>query len=337
MAEFSPRNRAQNLAQGNPQNEPQTELRAQGNPKKQPHTELQPPTRRNQSPGRRAFKKIVLPLVSLLIVTIVSAAAVFAWFSPADNANNFTFQLAKINSLVYFYSGIDSSRNGVPDPMPEKGTAAYTSGDFANEEKYPKRSYTETRHFVYEAKAEAKATDFTTVTFTNGWQNYVPTQIYTAKLTLVNKSDSSNKISFRFDTSALTAEEKTVLSAIAVRVAKVGEDGTPDVASADWYYFADVLQENAASAVLAPLGNYLLKGADAVTGETEAEMEASRIKNCTCDFWLQFTMPTYETLSGNAAFQSLGMTEEAYQALQGNAYLKLAFSIYFEVDTDMFG
>ena len=55
----------------------------------------------------------------------------------------------------------------------------------------------------------------------------------------------------------------------------------------------------------------------------------------TADLWLQVSMATYEELSAKEKFAALGVSESAYQSLQGlTAAFNLAFTVLFQVNLD---
>ena len=283
-------------------------------------------------------KKIVsLTAVLLVIAVLVCGFSTYAWFYIGDNAGTMTFQIARVNSEVYFYTAKDSNINGVVDLL--------SSGDSPTpvDEKYSKPEYyKETRYFNYKAYAEAKAETtsaetITTITLGDYLTDILPTQVYTIKLSLVNKSDAENDIAIRLkEIASLSDANKKLYSAFAMRVVKViNEDGLKDTEPTfekeDWVYLCDSIDGSKFNE-LAVIENDKVSGLDQ---QTLADKEGNgKIVNVS-DYWLQFKLLSYDEYSAKIGEKDFGISSlEDFQTLQGTSF-SFDLSILFEVNVDV--
>lgn len=278
---------------------------------------------------------VIFSLISLLIASVCCAVSVYAWFVANDRAGSMSFQIARINSEVYFYTAKDSNFNGVPDLI---------SADYApakSEEEKHDLYYTENRYFDFvkktEAKAETEGQTFDEVSMPDFLADVVPSKIFTAKLSLVNKGDTTNDVTIRFNGKTFSEAEETaakIYSTFAVRAVKMVNEGeateNASYEAGEWLYFCDYASKNGsewAFSTLAAETKAKLRGLDAQNAEGN-----TKILNV-CDYWLQFQMAPYGTLLEKESFTALGIAEADYQAMQGteNA-VSFALSVLFEVD-----
>ena len=260
---------------------------------------------------------VIFSLISLLIASVCCAVSVYAWFVANDRAGSMSFQIARINSEVYFYTAKDSNFNGVPDLI----SADYAPAE-SEEEKHD-LYYTENRYFDFvkktEAKAETEGQTFDEVSRPDFLADVVPSKIFTAKLSLVNKGDTTNDVTIRFNGKTFSEAEETaakIYSTFAVRAVKMVNEGEATENASEWA-FSTLAAETKAK----------LRGLDAQNAEGN-----TKILNV-CDYWLQFRMVPYGTLLEKESFTALGIAEADYQAMQGteNA-VSFALSVLFEVD-----
>ena len=137
---------------------------------------------------------LIVSVVLLVVLSAVCGTSVYAWLCVSDNASQMKFQLARINSVVYFYTARDFDFNGIPDLI------SADDHPVANADEEHDLYYGEKRYFNYvnkrEAVAEGTQGDLAKPVDINDFAIHVaPTKIYTAKLSLVNKSDSANDVS----------------------------------------------------------------------------------------------------------------------------------------------
>lgn len=278
---------------------------------------------------------VIFSLISLLIASVCCAVSVYAWFVANDRAGSMSFQIARINSEVYFYTAKDSNFNGVPDLI----SADYAPAE-SEEEKHD-LYYTENRYFDFvkktEAKAETEGQTFDEVSMPDFLADVVPSKIFTAKLSLVNKGDTTNDVTIRFNGKTFSEAEETaakIYSTFAVRAVKMVNEGeateNASYEAGEWLYFCDYASKNGSEWVFSTLAaetKAKLRGLDAQNAEGN-----TKILNV-CDYWLQFRMVPYGTLLEKESFTALGIAEADYQAMQGteNA-VSFALSVLFEVD-----
>ncbi len=279
-------------------------------------------------------------LFILLVLVITCGIITFGWFALSDTVPSFRFELAKVNSEIWYYYGHDSSSNGLPNIMDDE-----TKNSRLNDEmKYPKSYYQEIRDFEYIDKKEAKAENVETIDLVTNLDKFVPTKITTYKISLKNKSDSTNAISIKFDDVTLEGSLGLLMSTLAVRTGEIVKNADDtyyvDYTKGNIIYFCDFITKNSNSYTFTNdltnktsygLKDYLLKGRD--SGVSDEDF----INNCVKDFWLQFEMVSYEELLEHENFKNFNVSIDDYNSLQSLSGLKLNFSILFEVDTDIIG
>ncbi len=272
---------------------------------------------------------------ALALLIAVGGYSVYAWFYIAGDAGTMTFRIAKVNSEMYFYTAKDSNQNGVVDLL--------TSGDspVAVDSAYQKPEYyKETRYFDFVARAEAKAetsaeVTIETITISDYVKNILPSQIYTIKISLVNKGDTQNQVAIRLtEKSDLTEAEQKLYSAFALRVVKVVNDSNlqsdePTYEKHDWVYLCDNVEGTTFK--------QLSVIEDTVPGldeQTEADKTGDGEVVNVADYWLQFQLLPYEDYLLNVEQRSITQTilsKEDYQSLQG-AEFSFDLSMLFEVN-----
>ena len=276
--------------------------------------------------------KILLSAINFALALLFCATSVFAWFALSDNASDAEFKFARINSEVYFYTANDFDLNGSPDLLDDGASPSYPE-----EEKHDEY-YKEKRSFNYLDKREAYAEGTGVVTKSVEIQNYltevVPTQVYTIKLSVVNKGDSTNRLSVRFnEQSALSENASKLYATLAVRACIIKNDDcdvteTPTVEVGAWKYFCDTATTGGGFGELSPFEPIDLFGLDELMKDENKNKAVNVV-----DIWLQFKMVPYLQLSQMAAFANLGIMQEQYQTLQSQTF-SLDFSVVFQVDSE---
>lgn len=276
--------------------------------------------------------KILLSAINFALALLFCATSVFAWFAISDNASDAEFKFARINSEVYFYTANDFDWNGSPDLLDDGVSPSYPEAE--KHDGY----YKETRSFNYLDKREAYAEGVGVVAESVKIQNYltevVPTQVYTIKLSVVNKGDSTNRLSVRFnEQNALDAVKSNLYATLAVRACIVKNADcdvtkTPTVEVGNWKYFCDTATTGGGFGELSPFDPIDLFGLDELMKDENKNKAVNVV-----DIWLQFKMVPYLQLSQMAAFANLGITQEQYQALQSQTF-SLDFSVVFQVDSE---
>ena len=276
--------------------------------------------------------KILISAINFALALLFCATSVFAWFAISDNASDAEFKFARINSEVYFYTANDFDWNGSPDLLDDGASPSYPEAE--KHDGY----YKETRSFNYLDKREAHAEGVGVVAESVKIQNYltevVPTQVYTIKLSVVNKGDSTNRLSVRFnEQNALDAVKSNLYATLAVRACIVKNADcdvtkTPTVEVGNWKYFCDTATTGGGFGELSPFDPIDLFGLDELMKDENKNKAVNVV-----DIWLQFKMVPYLQLSQMAAFANLGITQEQYQALQSQTF-SLDFSVVFQVDSE---
>ena len=280
---------------------------------------------------------LIVSVVLLVVLSAVCGTSVYAWLCVSDNASQMKFQLARINSVVYFYTARDFDFNGIPDLISADDHPVAN----ANEAHDP--YYKETRYFDYvdkkEAVAEGAAGDIAApVSITDFTIDVAPTKVYTMKLSLVNKSDSANDVSLILPSTVLSGAQAKIYSTLKVRVCRIESDGNDGNAAStvkvgDWHYLCD---SSTAGNGNTQFGETKVTEDFSLNGMDEQLKDANKDKVVnTADLWLQVSMATYEELSALEKFAALGISQADYQALQGvDKAFTLAFTVLFQIDID---
>lgn len=306
----------------------------------------------------RAFTSL-----TLAVLFAVCCFSAYAWFVLGDKVNQMEFQFAKVNSVVYFYTAQDSNLNGSPDLISD-GYAPTLSADKQTEEAHD-IYYKETRYFNYIAREEAKARDFASVEESIAISDFanevVPSKVFTVKLSLVNKGDSTNNVYVRFNEKKLTDEQQIVMySALAARVVKVvgaeamNSTAEPTFAAEEWKMLCDGATMSSDEVTFAAKNVFGEGDTDEIFGMdkqlAEQTNNTGKIVNV-MDVWLQLTMIPYDELVSSQEFDAFAANmalqkgidkdvyiqtyKTTYQSLQGmTSAFDISFSVLFEVHVD---
>lgn len=280
---------------------------------------------------------LIVSVVLLVVLSAVCGTSVYAWLCVSDNASQMKFQLARINSVVYFYTARDFDFNGIPDLI------SADDHPVANADEEHDLYYGERRYFNYvnkrEAVAEGTQGDLAKPVDINDFAIHVaPTKIYTAKLSLVNKSDSANDVSITLPVSKLSNKQAQMYSTLKIRVCRMVNttddmNALPTVEVGAWHYLCDSATASGSDINFAETKvaeDFSLSGMD----EQLKPQNKDKVVN-TADLWLQVSMATYDELSAKEKFVALGVSESDYQSLQGlTSAFNLAFTVLFQVNLD---
>lgn len=280
---------------------------------------------------------LTVSAVLLAVLLAVCGTSVYAWLCVSDNASQMKFQLARINSVVYFYTARDFDFNGIPDLI------SADDHPVANADEEHDLYYGERRYFNYvnkrEAVAEGTQGDLAKPVDINDFAIHVaPTKIYTAKLSLVNKSDSANEVSITLPVSKLSNKQAQMYSTLKIRVCRMVNttddmNALPMVEVGAWHYLCDSATASGRDINFAETKvaeDFSLSGMD----EQLKVENKDKVVN-TADLWLQVSMATYDELSAKEKFVALGVSESDYQSLQGlTSAFNLAFTVLFQVNLD---
>lgn len=268
----------------------------------------------------------------LSLVALLGGVTAYAWFAVSDRTGNMGFQIARINSEIYFYKASDSNFDGTPDLI---GNETVT---YPEEEAHP-AYYSENMKFEFlsraEAKAETEGQEFEKVAISGLTVNVVPSKIFTFKISLVNKGDTANDVTVKFGGGAVSAEEAKIRSVFAVRAVSVLNGGSagelPSLLPGQWHYFCDGVSQSAGGYEFAetePVLKEVLKGLD--EQNAEGNDKVLNVK----DYWIQIQMIPYEELASRDGFGGIIADKTEYQTLQGRDF-SFDFSILFEVDVNI--
>ena len=246
-------------------------------------------------------------LITALLLVLAFATATFAWIFTGDIARGMEYSIAKIDSSVTLYRAVDDNMNGVPNRLGEPLPLKYYVEQY---------EFTQIGDEKFALSDTSEANTLTTVSITD----LVPTQIYTLKYALVNKSSAENLITFKL--ASATLDNAALLSTLSIRLGIVSAETTDSAATVEFgekIYLADCITGNTFNETeLRALGESIF--IDGMTGPESPDNY--------CDFWLQIEMESYEELSARDGFS---LTEEEYNALQGKSAALPYLYIYFEI------
>ncbi len=281
-------------------------------------------------------------IVMIVILACCLTVNVYAWFSMSDRGGTMSFQIARVNSEVYFYTAKDSSINGVPNLLTDSDTPEAVPETHEKPEYYK-----ETRYFDFkkmtEAKADIAGQTIESIHLSDFLTSILPTQTFTMKISLVNKGDTKNDIAIRLSDATLTAEQAKLFSVFAMRVVKVENEtrlssDTATTQPEEWCYLYEGLGDvdsdgNTSFTQISVIDNDVILGLDEQTKENEAG--SNRIVNVQ-DYWLQFKMLSYDEYNTliSASGKNFGIsTLDEFQTLQGVSFT-FDLSVFFEVNSD---
>ncbi len=277
---------------------------------------------------KRNIKPFIMPVVLLIVSALLLGTATFAWLNYNAYAKNMEFKMVRINSEVLVYSGVDSNKNGIPDP----NGAPYNTVSYLDDNNIRVSYdlyYEEGYDFDYINREYAMAASSTSTKINATAGNMFPSQLKTYKFIAVNKSQRENLISFTFgDRNDLDGvsygtaggENAMLLSMLYARTGRINADGT--VSFGDYVYFADSLTRSGEGYTLS-----------AVTVSQDLSIGAMVGRDVgRADFWLQIGIAPYEQLAARPSAVSLGMTEDVYHSMQGKSLTLPMMYMHFDLE-----
>lgn len=275
---------------------------------------------------KKSTKFIMTGVSVALAFCVLALSGILAWFAINDGINNMSFKIAKINSTVRLYYGVDDNYNGVPEllstPITSANTAYYTYYTDVYNFYEP---VTQFGNAVY-AEDFALSEEPTDVTLDIAATDVFPSRVYTYKLSLLNRGDASNTISMKVAAKAASAftaytgtslTEASLMKTLSVRIGTINRDGTMTFGSK--VYFADSFNADG------DFSESTLLSGQSIMGIIEAGTTGANY----LDYWLQIEMEPYDALA--AKYGSSFMTKDNYNALMGKSLTLPYMKIYFEV------
>lgn len=254
-------------------------------------------------------KKLTLTaiLAVALLISIIFASFTYAWLFSGDIARGMEYSIAKIDSSVILYRANDDNLNGIPNRLDEN----------INEEYYLEQySFTQLGDEKFALSEDSEANMLTDIVITDAF----PTQNYTFKYSLVNKSTAENLITFKLVGGEW--DDTALLSTLSFRLGIVTAEAPDSVATVDFgqeIFLADHINGGTLEDTV------ITASSDAIYIDG---MSGAETPDNYCDFWLQIEMESYETLSAHPGFT---LSEEEYNALQGKTVSIPNLYIYFEI------
>ena len=246
-------------------------------------------------------------LAVALVIALAFASITYAWLFTGDIAKGLEYSIAKIDSTVTLHRAVDDNMNGVPNRLAENVQLEYYSEQYEFEQLGDPK-------FALSDDSEANLLTSFSIT------DFVPTQHYTLKYSLVNKSTAENLITFKL--SADEIDNEAFLSTLSFRLGVVNAADASSTATVEFgekVFLADIIEGGAiAESVLSAAEENIF--IDGMTGDD--------ITTNYRDFWLQIEMETFETLSTHAGFT---LDEEEYNSLQGSSATLPFVYVYFEI------
>ena len=284
---------------------------------------------------KKSIFKIIFFSTTALLVLFLIINVIYSWYVYVDQVGNVKIQITKIDSEIYLYKGIDSNTNGIPDLISD-----YTSVELAEiqakQDIYPsnKHYYQENRVFSYIDKEYALSTEPTEeIKLQMDMDKVYPTQIKTFKFAIINNSDAENYITFAFNEKTYSADDLKLLSTMSFRIGRVLNASSPYSISStetrveytDKFYFGNHITTSGTIK-----SNEFVAIGDDDAYEINGALNVVNNDNC-MDFWFQFEMESYNTLTTNIDDYSSYLSDSAYQSLQGKEIdlplLKLALEL----------
>ena len=255
--------------------------------------------------NKRLFPWTLLLLLLALAITL--SGATYAWFAFGNSVKGMEYTIAKIDSSVILYHAIDDNLNGVPNLLEQGVQYSYYLEQYAFEQVGVE---------TYALSEDSSANTLTALDL----ENVLPTQRYTFKYALTNRSSTENLITFRLQGGEYA--DTALLSTLSMRLATVEAEqadaqGLPNFG--EKLYLLDYIEgDTLQTCTLQATEQELYLG-----GMTGAADDDNHL-----DFWLQIEMESYDVLVQRDGFS---LTYDEYNALQGATVSLPALYIYFEI------
>lgn len=265
--------------------------------------------------------------LSLLLTAVISVCGVFAWFVMSDSINSLFFQIAKIDSIVELYKGLDFNRDGTLDRGLYDGEDGSTP-----------------IHSLFENLGSDHAIGSALVSLDLQMQmdNLFPTQKQTYRLTITNNSEANNTIRIAFESylaSYYVDQQGTplysgedfdrfiaTLKCLSVEVSILQNDGETrdENYESEKFYFADMIfteLEDDRNGYFELLSNFWI---DSILASSADNVQ---------DVLITFTFESFDVLttSKENGGAGLGITQQEYNAFQGQNFILPALVVYLEI------
>lgn len=286
----------------------------------------------------------LLPSV-VAMVLILSILVAYAWFYHGDIAGSMTFSLGTVNSEIWFFKAVDNNFNGIPELNTEPDTSptnyVYTSSaanpESASNNKKLTLNYREQYLFNVDSIKTSSSTDSALNTFELSLSEVYPSQVYTSKISIVNRSNINSSVSLSMRDGQYDFDTAFKIAVFAVRIGTVDESG--NVSFGQYTYLCDCIENNTFSQNI-PFVSSLMKGVN-----SESLNETPSLEH-----WIQIKMLPFDDVKDKLAskFLETNNTEtssdvnssksnelfDKYNSLQGSEITLPDLYIYFDVDNE---
>ncbi|MEG1528318.1 MAG: hypothetical protein RR248_02060 [Clostridia bacterium] len=271
--------------------------------------------------------KVVLSLISIITIVCLLASAVFAWFVISDQINSVSIKIAKIDSLISLFEGLDFNRDGTLD-----------RGNYLGED-----PASVPRHEMYSilgSPIPALSNDEASIDMNMSITDLIPTQKFTYKLHIVNNSEASNIMRLSFIgyvasyfknnlgsalyTGAQFDNFINYIKALSIEIKQLDDNGQIILGSLKKIYLADLI--------------FTSNGEDRNTEfnlveNIQIDSMLSSNNDNDADIVIVVQLETLEMLTKpkNQGGAGITMTEQAYQSLQGKQYVLPLLRVYLEI------
>jgi len=255
-------------------------------------------------------KTFILLMVTGVLLLALFIGISFGWLYFGDDIFGIKLSVAKIDSSVVMYLANDTNKNGVPDLLLAPKDNRYYKERF---------DFSKKTDEVFALSEDTAANTLSQISL----DSVFPSEVYTFKYELTNRSTADNRITFFLNEKEVTPETAAFLSTLSVRLGVVRSLDSENIAEIEFgekIYLADYISADSfIGANISAFGSDIYIG-----GMTGMESSDNYL-----DFWLQIEMEDYDTLKG--ASQKFSLTEEEYNSLQGTSASLPTIYIYFEI------
>lgn len=271
----------------------------------------------------KATKLIILILCLIFALT----SSVFAWFVMMDRMNDLNFKMAKIDSLVSFFEGIDGNKDGILD-------YGRDSGEGTEIAEHPLYTLLNTQ--------PALGNQITNIQTTLVQGTLQPTERSTFKIRIINNSDARNVVRLSYvGYTAVDWQEEDInlydgddfdgflsaLRVMSVTIVILEDDGIT-VNSSTKLFFANLFDNT----TITSDGDNRLFNFD-ISNNTVVEGILDATADNDLEYLLIFELETLETLTSAVVDGGAGltMTRAQYDAYQNSNVLLPVLRIYLEI------
>ncbi|HPG91832.1 MAG TPA: hypothetical protein PK675_00300 [Clostridia bacterium] len=271
--------------------------------------------------------KILAAICLLTALMCLLVGTVYAWITVGETTVSMVFNIAKINSTITLYKGVDSNQNGVLD---------YGWDDGEDTETVP-------IHPLYQMVGDPQAAlqeGSATINVSMELDDMLPSQIYTFKLHILNEGEADNfvRITFvgyntQYYTETLTGadfdEFIDCLKILSLTVGIVNEDNTITYSGKNFFanslstFTVDPENTDNRPCNYTAISEILIQNSLIATNRNEI------------DLILRFQIESRDTINAMniqlPGGTTLYLSEEDYQAYQGKVLKLPLMSVYMEI------